>query len=160
MQRFCNDISRRVVGSPAERVRAFESIARAGAAGVYGLAQRLGLSRGTAADAAAEVLRYCQGLPQYPDPPGGDDWVRDPCATAALGGDCDDLATLALALLVCCGVTARIVWLPLPEQREDHVTCQILLDGRWVWAEPMLRGAQLGEHPRDAVARVGGELVR
>jgi len=160
MLKSCNAISREVGGPPAERVRQFEAIARAGVPGIKWIALGVARSRGTAAEVVQGLLDFCHGLPRVPDPEGRVDWVRDPCAVATLGGDCDDLAVLLMALCLGAGISARIRWLPMPGQREDHVCCEVFFGGGWHWAEPLLAGARVGEHPADASRRLSSPLVR
>jgi hypothetical protein len=38
-----------------------------------------------------------------------------------------------------------------------HVAVAVELGGKWLWAEPTVRGAQLGEHPRAAIRRTLAE---
>jgi hypothetical protein len=38
-----------------------------------------------------------------------------------------------------------------------EITCPEMIDGTWVWAETTLVGARVGEHPYDALDRIGRE---
>lgn len=159
MQKFCDGISRKVSGSPEERVRAFTVYARVGVGGVQWLADSIASAASGPADAVQRALDYCHALPHVADPTGPADWVADPCAVAVVGGDCDDLCVLLLALLFGMRVAGKIVWMPLPAQAQDHVVCQAFIGGRWLWADPFVRGARLGEHPGEAAYRLRAQLV-
>jgi transglutaminase-like putative cysteine protease len=74
-------------------------------------------------------------------------------------GDCDDAAPLLAAVFGALGLRARLVGMRSPRQAAHspyprHVTTQVWAGGRWLYAEPTLRGAQLGEHPYRAAARL------
>jgi hypothetical protein len=70
-------------------------------------------------------------------------------------GDCEELSALLFALCRALGIEAQLVWLDQPGARRNHITTRVRLDGRWLWAETSVR-ARLGEHPYEAVARIGG----
>lgn len=74
-------------------------------------------------------------------------------------GDCDDAAPLLAAVFNALGLRARLVGMRSPRQARlspypRHVTVQFFDAGRWLYAEPTLRGAELGEHPYRAAARL------
>lgn len=101
---------------------------------------------------AKQILAFTQRLPYYPDPPG--EWFQSARYTLAHGGDCEDLASLFVALCRFVGIQARTVWMDESGQY-NHVTAQVLIDGKWLWAESILPGAGLGEEPHAALARLG-----
>lgn len=105
-------------------------------------------------DIATRVLRRVQAAGYRDDPPGCDRYAPVEF-TLRNGGDCDDLAPAVAALAILCGLQARFVYLSQPRSPLDHVTVKVLVDGEWLWAEPTLRGARLGEHPYDAARRIG-----
>lgn len=109
-------------------------------------------SRGTTSEERASIaLRAVQALPYRPDPTG--EWLQGGAYTATHGGDCEDLAALLAVVLELAAVPARLVWLFQPSRLRDHVTCQALLGGVWVWAEPTL-AAGLAENPYRAAERL------
>lgn len=69
-------------------------------------------------------------------------------------GDCDDASRALLALYRAAGLRAGLATLGDPPH---HVAVVVRLGKRWLWAEPTVRGAQLGEHPRAAIRRTLGE---
>lgn len=101
--------------------------------------------------AAVQRVRY------VPDPPGNADKICDALTTLREGGDCEDLAALVVGAARALGVPARLVWIaqggPL-----DHVVAEVYLDGRWQWAEATIAGAQVGEHPYEAAARLAATV--
>ena len=86
-------------------------------------------------DAAQEAAQRCGYVP---DPPGLD-VLRTPAETLAVGGDCEDLSGLLVALVVAAHalwalpVAACVVWVRQPRAPQDHVSA-------WVWRESS-RGA-------------------
>ncbi len=125
-------------------------------------------------------LRAVQSLPYHAD--GAVDCLRDPSETIAEGGDCEDLASLFVALVTCGrralglrGVGALVVWIDQsPDAPQDHVSAWCWVDGAiagrapssgvisrltdppsgvW-WAETTVR-ARRGESPYAAVERLG-----
>lgn len=110
--------------------------------------------RATPAQTAAALLDVVQRLPYYPDPPGANDWIGDPRTVLRIGGDCEDLATLVVALWATAGLTARIQWIG-QEGDQDHVSAQVQIPGAgWIWGEPTIKGARFGEYPYDAARRL------
>ncbi len=151
----CDPAPHRVEGDPLERLAVFCQVAEHGASSSAIVRLARVLERNTARATAEAVARYVQLLPYVPDAVGPVDEVRDPCAVLAFGGDCDDLACLALALDLALGLRSRLAWLVQAGASQDHVSPQVHVDGRWIWQEVTV-GALVGEHPYDAVARVGG----
>jgi transglutaminase-like putative cysteine protease len=100
------------------------------------------------------LLAWVQSRGYKRDPVG--DWWQGVGFTARNGGDCEDLATLFVALAFANRWAARIAWINQPGQPLNHVTAQIQpkQGGPWVWAEPSLLGARLGEHPYVAASRL------
>ncbi len=132
-------------------------------------------------DAAQEATQRCGYVP---DPPGFD-VLRTPAETIAGGGDCEDLSSLFVALVVAgharwaLPLGACVVWVRQPGAPQDHVSA-------WAWREAtrgagellasvMDRGAPLpagaewvetsiaarrGEDPWRALERIGGQHDR
>jgi hypothetical protein len=69
-------------------------------------------------------------------------------------GDCDDHARLIAALLMACGVQARVVGVKNGEGRMAHVCAQVKDGGEWRWVETTV-DAYYGEAPFDAARRLG-----
>lgn len=116
--------------------------------------------------------------PFRPDAFDADGW-RAPRVTFVEGGDCEDLATLLVAMtraareIYQLPVYARLVWIKQPGRALDHVTAELAasdealdetpvvvsVDGEiaprapWVWAEASVPGAALGEDPYAALVR-------
>jgi len=65
-------------------------------------------------------------------------------------GDCDDSARALLALCLAAGLRAGLATTGTPPR---HVAVVVRVGARWLWAEPTIRDAQLGEHPLSAVRR-------
>lgn len=103
---------------------------------------------------ALEALRAIQSLPYKPDP-AGEEWFQSARYTLRNGGDCEDLAVALVALMRSLGLQAAAVWITQPGQALNHVTAKVLLDGRWLWADPSVRSAMVGESPYDALQRTG-----
>lgn len=156
---------------PASRVKALEQLADQGAT----LDQVKALAAGFTGDArlrAEQVLAAAQALGWHADPPG--EWFQPVLATLAVGGDCEDLAAALVALARAAGLRARIAWLDQPEYPQNHVTAQISFDpmsvpgsqATWLWAEPSVDGAALGEDPyvaanaRSALVRLRGNTLK
>lgn len=103
---------------------------------------------------ALEAIRRVHEVPYVAGPEGLDEFA--PASyTLQHGGDCDRLGTLLAGLCCLCGLISRVNWLEQPGQALDHVSVEIMLDGRWLWAEPSVPGAVLGEDPYAAVRRLG-----
>lgn len=114
---------------------------------------RDGIERLSLAARAEALLVRVQRLGYRADPSG--EWLQRGTETAARGGDCEDLGALFVALCGAAGIVARLVWLSQANAPQDHVTAQVLLDGRWVWADASILGARLGESSYQAAARIG-----
>jgi transglutaminase-like putative cysteine protease len=104
---------------------------------------------------AQTVLSLVHALPYRPDP-AGDEVFQDADETIAYGGDCEDLATLYVALARLVGLRAKVVWLnqQIHGAALNHVFAQVLIDGRWLDVESSIAGAQLGESPANAARRL------
>lgn len=87
-----------------------------------------------------------------------------PIANARKGcGDCEDLASLLVALCMVVGLRARVVWMEQPGSPLNHVSVQVCVDPSrgddcWLWLDATLPGARLGENPYDALARLGPDF--
>ncbi|MDP3274735.1 MAG: transglutaminase-like domain-containing protein [Deltaproteobacteria bacterium] len=94
-------------------------------------------------------------VPYRPDPPGLEVF-QDVRETLAQGGDCEDLAVLFVSLAQLLGLRARVVWLDqqIHGAMLNHVYPQVWLNGVWVDADPSVAGAELGESPMHAAARL------
>lgn len=142
--------------SPEERARIIAARAREALTdpSVQAAARGIACANCQPRERAAAVLRRAQAAGFVADPPGCDAYA--PVAhTLAHGGDCDDLTPLVMALGTLTGFGARVAYLSQPDEPQDHVTGMLLVDGEWLWAEPSVRGARLGEHPYDAARRTG-----
>jgi transglutaminase-like putative cysteine protease len=104
---------------------------------------------------AAHVLELVQRLNYRPDPPGLEIF-QSAEETIARGGDCEDLATLFVALARLVGLRAKIVWLnqQIHGAALNHVYARVLVDAQWLDAECSIAGARLGEAPSDAARRL------
>ena len=69
-------------------------------------------------------------------------------------GDCDDSAPFLAALYTVLGFHARLVGWSVSAPFPEHVGVQVLVDGRWLDAEPTIPGALLGESPYAAADRL------
>jgi transglutaminase-like putative cysteine protease len=157
----CDTRIRRVYGSPAERVEVFSRVAQAAVeAPEVELAARA-CRRSSPEETARACLKLVQGLPYRPDRPGEADDLADPCHALVIGGDCEDLAVLLVALWASAGLAGRVVWLVQGGASQDHVSAEVWLPGRhgraagWAYGEPTVRGARLGEAPHAAARRLG-----
>lgn len=109
---------------------------------------------------AVRALELAQAFPYEPDDAGAVDLVTvDRAVFEAEGGDCEERAMWLAAALAAAQIPTRLVWMQ-QQAAQDHVTVQAWLDGRWVWADPTVPGARLGEHPQDAADRVGDAIAR
>jgi hypothetical protein len=78
-----------------------------------------------------------------------------PAATLRAGyGDCDDSARALVGLARASGIRARLVFFLLDDGTPVHVTAELFSRGAWRWAETTIP-ARFGEHPFDAMARLG-----
>lgn len=121
-------------------------------------------------EVAQALLTYVQKDVGYIDDPEGE-WYQGVRYTLSHGGDCEDMATLFVAMCACVGISARLAWLEQPSARLNHVTAQVFLpkasgllsrgpaSPQWLWAEPTISSAKIGQHPYDA-ARFHGTSER
>lgn len=128
----------------------------------------------TPAEAAQALADGVHELVDYvPDPPGEEVFQSavttlgnacgrgpSPLTGGAKGcGDCEDLAVLLAAFCMALGIRAQVVWMEQPGAPLNHVSAQVCVDPAlpdcWQWLDATLPGARLGEHPYDALARVG-----
>lgn len=99
------------------------------------------------------VLAWVQRLPYFDDR-GYSERFQGALWTMSKGGDCEDLATLFVAIALALGFRARVVWMEQPGQMYNHYSAVVNIDGKDTWAETTLPGAQLGEHPYAARDRL------
>ncbi len=107
---------------------------------------------------ALEALRAVQSLPYVPDRD-GQEWFQSADYTLRHGGDCDDLVIALVALDRALGLRAEPYWITQHGQDINHVTSRVAIDGQWLWSEPSIRGAMLGESPYEAAQRTGSKNV-
>lgn len=114
--------------------------------------------RGTST--AVEALRWVQSLGFRRVDVRGDGYLSMD-ETIAGGGDCKALSVLLVALLTALGYPARASWLDEPENAVDHVAVLVRLkpNSQFVWADPSIEGARLGENPHDAAFRLGSSVI-
>lgn len=142
-----NPRCRTLSGDPDQKVEQLSSLAAEWS--------QLPVIRDMAQGRTIELLLYTvQLLPYVPDPGGGDQ-VCEPDYVISKGGDCEDRAVLFASLARAKGERVAIVWQSQDGADEDHVTCKLYRNGAWIWADPTVVGARLGEEPHDAVARIG-----
>jgi transglutaminase-like putative cysteine protease len=105
---------------------------------------------------AANLLAFVHAAFRYRPDPGGVEVFQDVRETIANGGDCEDLATLFVALARLLGLEARVVWLDqqIHGAALNHVFAQVLVDGRWLDVEASIAGSELGESPAHAARRL------
>jgi hypothetical protein len=86
----------------------------------------------------------------------------NPLDTLAMGeGDCKSLSTLLAALALSVGCHAS--FMSMGENGEASHVCALLRpypSSPWLWAETTLDGAELGEHPSYALARLAPDVSR
>lgn len=144
-----------------DRVRTMEDLADEGAADPLVRAWvadggHTPLARSGSGDRANAtwLLHRVQRLAYRVDPEG--DWVASPRYVLLAGtGDCKRLATLLCAAYRAVGIPCRITWVTQPGAPLNHVSVVAWIDGRWVWADPSVRGAELAEPPYVAARRIG-----
>jgi transglutaminase-like putative cysteine protease len=100
------------------------------------------------------------------------DLYQSPRSTwQARRGDCDDTAPLLAAMLRAAGLRSRLVamssekygWQPRHVSVQAYLPCcETCRAGcwDWVWCEPTIRGARVGEHPAAAALRTRASSVR
>lgn len=165
---------------PSEREQMLDQIAAAAsrdprvkavADGLYAmLAARLGR-----APRRPELLQWLMDsvhlLADYaPDPPGEEmfqsvQWTIGGGCGAGLSpitgrqkgcADCEDQATLLVALCLALGIRARVKWIDQEGSPLNHVSAMAELDGgTWVCTDATIPGARPGETPNQALDRVG-----
>lgn len=152
----------RVVGSvvcpdgwAAARMLLAASVEDARTAGARDLALEIrGATDGTDAAFARAVFAFVRSRVAFVREPG--EVFASPSYTLALGGgDCDDHARVAYALLRAGGVPARLAFLFQDARRgPSHVVAQAYEGGAWRWLETTI-AAEYGEHPVTAGRRLG-----
>jgi hypothetical protein len=105
-----------------------------------------------------EALRAVQSLPYVPDRD-GQEWFQSADYTVRHGGDCDDLVIALVALERALGLRAEPYWITQHGQDINHVTSRVAIEGKWLWSEPSICGAMLGESPYEAAQRTGSKNV-
>lgn len=157
----CDLRIRRVFGTPTERVAEFTRVARASIDDPAVLRAAAKCARDSYEETARACMELVQALPYRPDRPGEADDLADPCNALRIGGDCEDLSVLLVALWAACGLAGRIIWLVQDGASQDHVTAEVFLASSglrvagWYYGEATVRGARLGEDPHKAAARLG-----
>ena len=89
----------------------------------------------------------------------GEEWFQSADYTIVNGGDCEDLGVMLVAINNLLGLQSRLVWVFQPGHPLNHLSAQLYLDGVWLWEDPSIRGARLGEHPYAALERLGTTRV-
>lgn len=122
-------------------------------AGARDLALELRAGRGDAAFVSAVFDAVRDGVRFVREP--GEVFGSSSYTLATGGGDCDDHARIAYALLRAGGVPARLAFLYKSRRAgPSHVVAQAYVDGAWRWLETTI-AAELGEHPVAAGKRLG-----
>lgn len=157
----CDLKIRRVFGTPTERVAEFTRVARASIDDPAIVRAAAKCSRNSYEQTARACMELVQKLPYRPDRPGEADDLAAPCNALRIGGDCEDLSVLLVALWAAAGLAGRIIWLVQDGATQDHVTAEVFLaasgqrSAGWYFGEATVRGARLGEAPHKAAARLG-----
>lgn len=102
---------------------------------------------------ARAALRVAQRAGYQRDMPG--EWFQPVRYTVVHGGDCEDLASLYVALAWILGLSAKLLWLSQPDKPLDHVCAQVQIGRQWMWADASVCGARVGESPYAAMDRLG-----
>lgn len=90
-------------------------------------------------DWATVALEMLSALRVCSDPP-GQEVFASPLYTLWCGeGDCLNQSGAALAVLFALGYTARLVHIVVPDGPEDHVALEVLLQGGYRLADPLMR---------------------
>ena len=123
---------------------------------------RIAAERLTEPEMAATALRLVQTHVRYVSDPvsaAGEPTEQFQSVSETLddGGDCEDLSALLCALFTLIGLRARLVWIDYEHlgAEQNHVSVKVQVNGTWMWAEPSVAGAVLGEEPRHAAIRTG-----
>lgn len=121
--------------------------------------QRLGrsLRRSTPARTLETIRAYVRAHVRFA-PEKGEIFVGPLALLEQGAGDCDDHARLVYGLARTAGLSARLAFLGPPGEDPAHVVAQAHDDvaQRWRWIETTFP-AELGEHPLDAVERLGAK---
>jgi hypothetical protein len=107
---------------------------------------------------AASALQVVQSL-YYRLDHVGEEWFQSADYTIVNGGDCEDLGVMLAAVNGLLGLKSRLVWIYQPGHALNHLSTQLNVDDEWIWEDPSVRGAQLGEHPYAALQRLGTTRV-
>lgn len=103
-------------------------------------------------ECAWRILWFVQSRPYVSSPAG--QWIeRDLAQTVATGGECGALATLVCACAELNGIPWQLVWRSYPDGAQ-HISAKLAPEGAWLWADPTVRGASLGEDPNAAALRL------
>lgn len=143
---------------------------------IAGLARSLGRTP-TPVEIAQGLLDALYALVEYrSDPASDEDFYQPVCLTLRPvpgnpispltglpkgAGDCEDtsvlFAALALAVPLVSGIpmSANVQWLDQPGDPQNHVAASVTLPTGALWVETTLPGARVGEHPYDALRRLG-----
>lgn len=152
--------------SPQRRLRILNEIAEEGRpyAQVWAMnvLARQGVPPSSARHVAQAILRAVQYDLLYKDDPPGKEVFTSVAETILAGGDCEDLSVVLVSALRALGIRARVVWITQEGRSLNHVTAQVSFSdpsvpdnlAEWLWAEPSIRGAELGENPYAAAARL------
>lgn len=169
--------------TPADRLVVLNSLARSGGEtslvrGVVGAVLRPIGAYATDQQVLQALLDAVFALVQYkPDPASEMDFYQpvevtlrpvpgnpvSPITGQPKGsGDCEDTATLYVAMVRAAGhllgrpLDGHVEWLSQPGKPQNHVPAKAWgSDGVHLWAETTLPGSHIGEHPYDALARLG-----
>ena len=106
-------------------------------------------------DLAAECLLAVQHLEyhQHPDDNTGSDLFQRVDYTITHGGNCEDLASVLVALYANLRLLSQALWIPQPDRPLNHVSVQVRVGNHWEWADPTVNAA-FGESPYDAIPRI------
>lgn len=111
------------------------------------IARRIVRPFGPAATARTYAIhRYVRDAIRYVSDPGCEEFSDSDLVLRRGFGDCDDKARAFVALCTSVGLAARIV----PVHRGPafvHVAAEVKLHGAWVYAELIIKGAELGDRP-------------
>lgn len=106
---------------------------------------------------AQEALNAVHHLEYHPHPEG--EWFQPTEYTIIHGGNCEDLSTVLVALLLRLGVPAHVSWINQVDKPLNHVAVKINIGNNdWRWADPSIAGARVGEEPYEALARLAPHM--
>jgi len=91
----------------------------------------------------------------YVEDRSGKDCYRFVESTVQNGGECKALNILLTAILLRLGLFAEVYWIDQKGQPLNHVASKVTIDGKPLWADASVFGAQLGESPYQAILRTG-----